>query len=206
MEKEIKPQKKFFGKIKFEKLFLYLFISAWMFVLGVFVGRRSVPVKFDIKEIAENFSLYKKTDEKKNQQAFIFNNDDNELANKSELGFYKSLKTVDDDIKPKATLSEANEKEKKPVNKENINELQDAFTIQIASFKDSDDAENLVKKLKDKGYNAYKVMAGVSNKGIWYRVRIDNLRNKKDVYETLARLKKDKFADMLIIRQWTEDR
>jgi cell division protein FtsN len=72
------------------------------------------------------------------------------------------------------------------------------LTIQAASLKEMQDAENLVAKLKSKGYPAYKSIGMVPEKGIWFRVRIGEYSNPEDAAATLQRLKKDGFEPILV--------
>jgi cell division protein FtsN len=72
------------------------------------------------------------------------------------------------------------------------------LTIQAASLKEMQDADNLVAKLKSRGYSAYKVIGIVPEKGIWFRVRIGEYRSSEDAADTLARLKKDGFEPILV--------
>jgi cell division septation protein DedD len=46
-----------------------------------------------------------------------------------------------------------------------------AWAVQVAAFARDHDAESLARKLKDKGYDAYVMVAEVNSK-IWHRVRV----------------------------------
>ena len=50
-EKKIGLKEKIRG-IAWGRYLTIVFISAWMFILGVFVGRGTAPVKFDIKKLS----------------------------------------------------------------------------------------------------------------------------------------------------------
>ncbi|OQY58002.1 MAG: hypothetical protein B6245_14115 [Desulfobacteraceae bacterium 4572_88] len=67
------------------------------------------------------------------------------------------------------------------------------ITVQVASFKESKDAENLVARLKGKGYPAYMAPAVVFGKGIYYRVRVGYFESRAKASSTRKQLKKDKF-------------
>ena len=43
-------------------LLIVLFVAAWMFALGIFVGRKSVPVAFDIDKLQKELEGLKKAD------------------------------------------------------------------------------------------------------------------------------------------------
>ena len=44
--------------------------------------------------------------------------------------------------------------------------------MQVAAFRDSDDARRQAKELADKGYNVIVIKADIPGKGIWHRVRL----------------------------------
>ncbi len=67
------------------------------------------------------------------------------------------------------------------------------ITVQVASFKESKDAENLVARLKGKGYPAYVAPAVVFGKGVYYRVRVGSFESRAKASSTRKQLKKDKF-------------
>jgi len=54
-----------------------------------------------------------------------------------------------------------------------------AYTIQVGSFLEKDNATTLVEKLEGKGYEAYMAQVG-NGKKFWYKVQIDRFKNKKD--------------------------
>ncbi len=153
----------------FKKSGPYLFIAIWMFILGIFVGRGALSVIF--------------TSEKKYDTAelLVFENEKEEKSHvkQEELGFYEDLK-----VAPEKT-SETNP----PCGK--------MFTIQVASFKNRNDAESLIKKLEKKGFGAYKTAESIQGKGVWHRVRIGSFCSGKEATKTIAKLKKEKLSPML---------
>ena len=66
------------------------------------------------------------------------------------------------------------------------------------SLRDPQIADRMVARLKDKWYPAYKAVAEVPGKGIWYRVRIGSFKNRAAAQSTLERLKKDKIEAVLL--------
>ena len=74
------------------------------------------------------------------------------------------------------------------------------ITIQIASLKDLKTADRLVKKLKKKGYFAYRTIGKVPGRGIWHRVRIGYFKNRAEAAKTLSRLKEDKLEAFIVTR------
>jgi cell division septation protein DedD len=74
------------------------------------------------------------------------------------------------------------------------------FTIQVASVRDSRDADKLVNKLKKEGYPAYRSIGKIPGKGIWYRVRVGYFKNRTEAGFTLKRLKKEKIEAVIVQR------
>lgn len=52
------------------------------------------------------------------------------------------------------------------------------FQVQVASFKDQDDADSFVKELRKRGHSAFRQAANVPGRGIWHRVRIGPFKTK----------------------------
>ena len=75
-----------------------------------------------------------------------------------------------------------------------------SLTIQAAALKNRSEADELVRKLKQKGYPAYKTVGAVPNKGVWFRVRIGEYSSKEAAAGTISRLKKDGFKPYLVTR------
>ena len=206
-------------------LFIVLFVAAWMFALGIFVGRKTVPVAFDIDKLQKELAALKQADiEKQRRHAKI----DSDTANgKINFDYYDKLKDSKNinkrkpvAVKPKtkplpektlkrtkkkvvkartAKTSKTPQKEKvlKPDKKD---KGEKNLTIQAASLKDSKDADRMVAKLKNKGYAAYKVMGVIPDKGIWFRVRIGYYENSAEAFDTLKQLKKDGLDAFLVNR------
>ena len=56
----------------------------------------------------------------------------------------------------------------------------DLFTVQVASTKSLDYAEQQVDRFKKKGYNAYHVNVNIPDKGTWYRICLGNFASIPD--------------------------
>ena len=203
-------------------IFLIIFVSAWMFVLGVFVGRNTVPVKFDIEKLQKELVALKEAVIKKEQKLFKIDSDG--IGNKTDFGFYEALKETkkynnsDSDIsgrqetkdlsqdtalKVKKNLVSNNAKASK-VKKKVKKETNKILTIQVASFKDSKDADELVAKLGKKGYPAYRTSSNIPDRGIWHRVRTGYFEDKTEAGSTLNKLKKEKYSPILVYRVKSE--
>jgi septal ring-binding cell division protein DamX len=186
---------------------LFFFVSAWMFVLGVFVGRGTAPISFDINSLQEELAALKEAVLKKDQ---AWDKRVSSLDKGAELGFKEDLtatskeeitRTVTPPKVKKRALSKKTVKpqtQKKAVRTDTVPEKK--LTIQVAAFKDTKMAQNLVDELKKKGFPAYKVMGKNPQKGIWYRVRVGAFQNKASASNMLQRLKKDKRQVLLVNR------
>ncbi len=214
-----KPSLQFVPKEPLSWIFLIIFVSAWMFILGVLVGRDTAPVKFDIEKLQKELVALKKAVIKKELKLFKIDSD--EVKNKTDFGFYEALKETKKDKNDGAGISRKQEtkhlsknkavkvKEKvipdksKIINKDkqnNLTETDKKLAIQVASFKDSKDADEMVARLKKKGYPAYRISSNIPEKGIWHRVRIGFFKDKAEAGSALNKLKKEKFKAFLVNR------
>jgi len=206
-------------------IFIVIFVAAWMFALGIFVGRKTVPVAFDIDKLQKELTSLKQADvEKQRRNAKI----DSDAANgKINFDYYDKLKdskninkrkpvTVKPKIKPlpektlkrtkKKVVKAKTAKTSKTPPKEKAKSLEKKekgeknLTIQVASLKDSNDADRMVAKLKKKGYSAYKVIGVIPDKGIWFRIRVGYYENSAEAANTIKQLKKDGLDAFLLNR------
>jgi cell division septation protein DedD len=56
--------------------------------------------------------------------------------------------------------------------------LDGGFQLQVASFKDQADADRLVEDLRRRGHRAFRQAAYVTDRGLWYRVRIGPFKSR----------------------------
>jgi cell division septation protein DedD len=93
-EKTASPKKKSSKKQARKGLILWigltLFFCAWMFVLGILVGREMVPVKFDIEKLQNELAALKEAVIKKELDQYKI--DSNTDDSKTKMGFYENLK------------------------------------------------------------------------------------------------------------------
>ncbi len=52
------------------------------------------------------------------------------------------------------------------------------YLVQVASFKDQEDADEFVGELRRRGHKAFRVAANVPGRGIWHRVRIGSFKTR----------------------------
>ncbi|MDX1709422.1 MAG: SPOR domain-containing protein [Desulfobacterales bacterium] len=211
-------------------LVLIFFVCAWMFVLGILVGRGTAPVKFDLASIEQKIVAPQKAepikpDQKRPQK------DAAAVKDKTKLDFYEALKEDKEDtkvsVRPEPTpverqaedpadkapepLKKTKEPEpselpqqKTPPKKQDAvaqtNTAGPTYTLQAASVRNAGDADRLIQKLKKRGYPAYRSMAKVPGKGTWFRVRVGSYKSKSEARATLDKLKKDGLKPILVLR------
>ena len=80
---------------------IIFFLCAWMFILGVLVGRGTAPVKFDIAAIEKKLTDATKTDSTAPSE-MPAPKDDLTVKDKTKLDFYEALKENREDVKAPA--------------------------------------------------------------------------------------------------------
>ncbi len=196
---------------------LIFFISAWMFVLGVLVGRGTAPVHFDIEVlqnelIALKESIIKQVQEK--QRADV-----SSIEKNQELDFYEALKDSKKDekltLKPpekqitppspqkqtapsRETGKKAPTSMKKKTRVGSMSTPGGAYSVQVASTKDAKAADRLIQKLSTKGYKAYKTRADIAGKGTWYRVRTGGFGSRDEAEKVNRKLSKIGYKGMVV--------
>lgn len=219
-------------------LAVIFFLCAWMFILGVLVGRGTAPLKFDIAEV-EDPSEVSQADEGDDAAKEPEQKESPAIKDKTTLEFYEALKenevdtelpalqTPEDDegqvkapggktlpppekkdgapkaTSPKVELQKAVPKKPESQKAPAVNRTNTAgpvYTIQAASVKDPKDADQLVRKLKEGGYPAYRVIGKVPGKGIWFRVRIGEYKGKAEAMRVMDKLKKEGLEPILVMK------
>jgi len=203
---------------------LVCFVAVWMFVLGVMVGRETVPVQFDIQQVREELAALRESMVRDHESRFKI--DSKQVAHSTEdLGFHEALKTEAEpetiapakpEAKPDEAVPHKTAKVGKNKNRAHIpatkstavhskvaaagssGGVDSAYVVQVASLKDAREADNMIGRLRKLGYAAYRVQARITGKGTWYRVRISGFKSKADARQVLERLRKQKFSPMLL--------
>ena len=217
------------------------FVCAWMFVIGVLVGRGTSPLKIDIGELQKKLQIARdELMQRERQQAL---EKSAPAKDDPELDFYETLKENGDEdpipalptppiiekqtepaapetpAKPKKQskkrLTKTEKKALEPVagpakpaaekiepqpaaSQSGVQPHDQTYTLQVAAFKNSGDADKLVAELKQKGFSAYRAIGKVPGKGIWYRVRIGDYKDKAEAGPTIAKLIKAGQKPMLV--------
>ncbi|MBN1625044.1 MAG: SPOR domain-containing protein [Deltaproteobacteria bacterium] len=97
-----------------------------------------------------------------------------------EANILKELGLISDydvrEIIEKTEDSTKKEKVEPAAEKKDLN----GYYLQVSSLRQKENAEEIVKRLKDEGYNAFYNYESVKGKGDWYRVYIDEYKSKGD--------------------------
>ena len=215
---------------------IFFLVCAWMFGLGIWVGRGTAPVKFDIDKLEKKLQA-SRTEARRPDKGTASKRSAGD-GDKTNLEFYEALKDnraeakisdfkmppmVSKKIEPSSEKSTGAVKKKtivkkpetgKPIatpKKRTAPPLKDKslaaaktrpekkiYTIQVASVKDGSDADRLVARLKKRGYPAYRAIAKIPEKGIWFRVRIGGFKSRSDAGPTMTKLKKEGIKPILV--------
>jgi DedD protein len=194
-------------------------ISAWMFGIGVMVGRGTAPVSFDMDQLKRTLESLQKSAQQAPRSGP--RPEASEMKSKTDLGFYDSLpKNREDSEMPnlpkpppasakpeppaqKPAESAAPPKTEKPAAAVPAPAASPPapasaapgkpLTVQIAAVKSEEEARRLLEKLRQKGYGAYVEPIAIPDKGTWYRVRMGEFPSKEFARSTVDRLQKDGF-------------
>lgn len=203
-------------------LVIIFMVSAWMFVLGILVGRGTAPVHFDIEKLQKELLALKQAVVRKELNK-IASDSDTGLKN-TDLGFYEKLKEPGADdttvpiVKKTAPAAVASAADTGRVGGQQAEKVEPAagrpkaaspsavqaaagpgsFTIQVAATKDEAAADQLVAKLRIKGYAAYWIKADVPASGTWYRVRVGPYAQREAAEPVLQRLKSEKLSGFIV--------
>lgn len=204
-------------------IFALFFLLAWIFALGIFVGRGYFPgavtaladLKGQIARLQETVGI---GDKDRDLSARRISEPDPKLA------FYEKLSSKRDEAKkqevPQKPSQPASRKEAKndsegpkPTDsqrepRETIAEASKSsqpapatgqYTVQIASLADKKGAEKLIKQLVSQGYDAYYTTTDVKGK-TYYRVRCGVFAKREDALHHAVKLRKSSGLKSIISR------
>ena len=133
-------------------------IAAWMFFLGVLVGRGTSPLQFDLKKLEKELALMKEMVSNKEREKFKMNSPSSESS--KELKFYDALKAPEKDKRPPPPKPKPQPAPKSPPVRESPSEKtgvtanptvakprQTASTNVKESKKQSPISENIIRRL-----------------------------------------------------------
>ena len=149
-------------------LFLFcfglIFVLAWVFCLGVIVGRNFLPIAFD------TFSRTKETVVEAKEEK---RTDHIESIKEEELTFYNQLvnkkERAKEEITSRPSVKEPDRK-KKPTHVWQGEEDSHHYSVQVIALKDKEKTEQMVKRLSSLGYQAFYYQTLINGE-TFYRVR-----------------------------------
>ena len=161
-------------------LLLIFFVCAWMFALGVLVGRGTAPLKFDLAAMQKKITASQKTPPEKQSQ-IRSQTDAITVKDKTKLEFYEALKEDKEDtkvsVRPKP--KDAERKDAKPTEKTAAPEKSANKSKPAARPQPKASAEDKVA-----------AVAKTNTTGPTYTIQAASVRNAKDADRLIAKLKK----------------
>ncbi len=184
-----------------------LLLLTWIFVLGILVGRGSLPSALKIVPGLEGqVAKWQRMLSRRDSYEFDSEEDSNPDL---KLSFYQELSTKKDQARgkvsgrPERAVSPVIERDDQLKGEERIDkkiealrvELQNRpnktlYTLQIASLEDKQKAEDLMRRLTDLDYPVYLYQASVNGKR-WYRIRCGKFREKEEARSFARKLAKE---------------
>jgi cell division septation protein DedD len=201
-------------------------ISAWMFGVGVMVGRGTAPIGFDLDQLQRTLESLQKSAPSAPKGGS--RPPPSEMKNKTDLGFYESLPKNREDAElpniaqpppaparpeaglPKPAEAPAAAKAEKTAPAPAPPPAPAAapppapaapgkpLTVQIAAVKSEEEARRLSERLRQRGYAAYIEPIAIPEKGTWFRVRMGEFPSKEFARSTMERLQKDGFTPAVV--------
>lgn len=163
-------------------------LLAWSFVLGVLVGRGSIPEKLkhltDLKKKLATLEQQYDTGAQKSSKSRARE----EAPEGEEFDFFQKLAEKKEE---KIVLSQQSKPNAapKPTNRVSVSPSTGSsgvhYTIQLASFDSREKAAKLVQVLGKKGISAYYVMAD-TKRGRYYRVRYGDFESREAALSELG--------------------
>jgi cell division septation protein DedD len=173
-------------------LFIIFFLCAWMFILGVLVGRGTAPVKFDIAAIEKKLAGSTKTDSDA-QPEMPAQKDELEVKDKTKLDFYEALKENREDPKtpelqqPKVDDRKVEETPEGTVAQE---PPPDKSAAQKAAPEESKTAVIAPNKEPKQEKTKVPAVAKTNTVGPTYTIQAASVRDPKDADRLVEKLKK----------------
>jgi cell division protein FtsN len=173
--------------------FIIFFLCAWMFILGVLVGRGTAPVKFDIAAIEEKLAGSKGADSAV-QPETPAQKDDLAVKDKTKLDFYEALKENREDLKtpvlqpPKVAERKREEADEKTADQKPASEK---TASQNAVPEEPKPAGIGQKEELQPEQGKVPTVAKTNTAGPTYTIQAASVKDPKDADRLVEKLKKD---------------
>jgi cell division septation protein DedD len=161
-------------------VFVIFFLCAWMFVLGILVGRGTAPVKFDIAAIEKKIEASQKDDPGKPGKVPA-HKDSATLKDKTKLEFYEALKENSEDTKVPVL-------QKPKIIKQKIEKPAKEAVSQKAGSQKSQPVKTSQKDAPTKEKVA--AVKQTSSTGPIYTIQAASVKNAKNADQLIQKLKK----------------
>lgn len=103
-------------------------------------------------------------------------------------------------VEPVKPAVEQREVPKPPVTQKPV-KREGKLTIQVSSFRELALANNLKRKLEEKGFDVYISSVNLPDKGVWHRVQVGSYQEKAEAERVLNRIKKEENMAGLITQR-----
>jgi cell division septation protein DedD len=221
-----KPSKTTSRRAKAGWVVAVFFIAAWMFGMGVMVGRETAPVRFDLDQLKKTLESLLRAPRAPQKNAPPV--ESTEMKDKTKLDFYEVLPKNREDAdvnlpkppspgpasvkaeppSPKFAETPAQARADKPPTvpaappapktEKPAPAPGQAFTVQVSAVKSEEEARRTVDRLRQRGYAAHVEATAMPDKSTWYRVRMGEFPTKESARGTVDRLQKDGFGPMVV--------
>jgi cell division septation protein DedD len=174
--------------------FCLCFLLAWVFVLGVLVGRGFLPSAVStISDLKAQISRLQGIV----PQGKTSGPDTQKIEQDPKLAFYEKLSSKKEEVKKKGPKEEKAAKPENSVKKTaepkekpaqaNVKSIEKSseeaggvqYTVQLASLEDKEKAEGMVSRLKTGGFDAYFYEVKIKGK-TFYRIRSGKFKSKEE--------------------------
>ena len=213
-------------RIAWGRYLLLFCVAAWMFILGILVGRGTAPVQFDTQALQKELAALRDSMVRKEREAVekaIRGEDE-----KASLGFYEALKKdgPDTSVQPRTSPGGSTRRSSTPPHKSRAAMMakkktvavksasqaaasktraapvapnrKGRLTIQVAALNDAKTAQRIVAKLKKDGYPAYLSEHAVPGKRRWFRIRVGRYTDDRQAAADMDRLTRDRKNPILV--------
>ena len=185
MSRDYKSPSRSNSRKKGSNLFLGLFIGyvlGLVSAIGVWMYIHQAPSPFIQNERAEVGTKIKPSENGNIalKEMLILDNSQGQTKDQNEktrFEFYEMLPGNEEPV----TEIELQKVAEQPI-------LKDKYYLQVGSFKDTEDAENLKARIAMLGMEAYVQSADLSEKGMWHRVRVGPFTNIDTIKKTKSSL------------------
>lgn len=185
---------------------LLVFVCGWFFVLGIFVGRGTIPVPGEDKSVRQYLADAKNTPMAEIPIEPAKQDQEKKVARPAETPVVSSKPPAAD--QPPEVLSTTAEHPvkapavektiKTPAELPAVGKEEKVFTIQVAAMREADFADTFFQKLKKQKYQPYIVKAAGAEGGDWYRLRCGRFADREEAEPVIQRLRADGYSPILI--------